>query len=132
MVGDSIIATILHDMATSDAVARFPHNRSRPSASISRIMRYTFGLLTSTASRRYWRRPTSMRRYGLLFHATSKSWLLKAFVARWSPNTNTTISYYGELDNSLWDVHHITRLPIIGEMYDEFIPFKNSFYSAAP
>lgn len=48
--------------------------------------------------------------------------LLKTFIARWCPNTNTVVTCYGELGISLWDVYRITGLPIVGEMYNEFFP----------
>lgn len=42
--------------------------------------------------------------------------LLKAFVARWCPNTNTVVTYYGELGHIFMDVYCITGLPIVGDM----------------
>lgn len=46
--------------------------------------------------------------------------LLKAFIARQSPNTNNAITCYGELGISLWDIFNLTWLPIVGKMCDEF------------
>lgn len=45
---------------------------------------------------------------------------LKAFIARWSPHNNTVLTWYRELDISLWDVFWITGFPILGEMYSDF------------
>lgn len=58
------------------------------------------------------------------FNQPNDKRLLKAFVARLCPNTNTTITCYGELGISLWDVYCIIELPIIAEMYNEFFSFN--------
>lgn len=46
---------------------------------------------------------------------------VKALMARLSPRTNNILKCYAELDISLCDVYRITRLPIVGEMYDGFL-----------
>lgn len=42
--------------------------------------------------------------------------LLNAFIAQWSPNTNTTTTCYRELGISSWDVFQTSRLLIVREM----------------
>ncbi|GMP78935.1 hypothetical protein CsSME_00034684 [Camellia sinensis var. sinensis] len=45
--------------------------------------------------------------------------LLKGFLERWSPDTNTFHTIYGELGISLWDLHRISGLPICGKFYED-------------
>ncbi|GMP55018.1 hypothetical protein CsSME_00019975 [Camellia sinensis var. sinensis] len=45
--------------------------------------------------------------------------LLKGFLERWSPDTNTFHTIYGELGISLWDLHRISGLPIRSEFYED-------------
>ncbi|CAL5410211.1 unnamed protein product [Camellia sinensis] len=54
--------------------------------------------------------------------------LLKGFLERWSPDTNTFHTIYGELGISLWDLHRISGLPIRGEFYEEFTPSNDILY----
>ncbi|CAL5327944.1 unnamed protein product [Camellia sinensis] len=56
--------------------------------------------------------------------------LLKGFLERWSPDTNTFHTIYGELGISLWDLHRISGLPIRGEFYEEFTPSNDILYSS--
>ncbi|CAL5414251.1 unnamed protein product [Camellia sinensis] len=56
--------------------------------------------------------------------------LLKGFLERWSPDTNTFHTIYGELGISLWDLHRISELPICGEFYEEFTPSNDILYSS--
>ncbi|CAL5440559.1 unnamed protein product [Camellia sinensis] len=56
--------------------------------------------------------------------------LLKGFLERWSPDTNTFHTIYGELGISLWDLHRISGLPICGEFYEEFTPSNDILYSS--
>ncbi|XP_028087432.1 uncharacterized protein LOC114288144 [Camellia sinensis] len=56
--------------------------------------------------------------------------LLKGFLERWSPDTNTFHPIYGELGISLWDLHRISGLPIRGEFYEEFTPSNDILYSS--
>ncbi|CAL5441918.1 unnamed protein product [Camellia sinensis] len=56
--------------------------------------------------------------------------LLKGFLERWSPDTNTFHTIYGELGISLWDLHRISRLLICGEFYEEFTPSNDILYSS--
>ncbi|CAI0382743.1 unnamed protein product [Linum tenue] len=49
--------------------------------------------------------------------------LLSAFVERWQPDTNTLHMPFGEISILLYDVHHILRIPVDGElMGDEASP----------
>ncbi|CAL5391783.1 unnamed protein product [Camellia sinensis] len=56
--------------------------------------------------------------------------LLKGFLERWSPDTNTFHTIYGKLGISLWDLHRISGLPICGEFYEEFTPSNDILYSS--
>ncbi|KAH7838536.1 hypothetical protein Vadar_027860 [Vaccinium darrowii] len=55
--------------------------------------------------------------------------VFKAFLERWSPDTNTFHASYGELGFSLWDLHRISGLPILGEFYEEYAPTNDILYS---
>ncbi|KAG5562671.1 hypothetical protein RHGRI_005404 [Rhododendron griersonianum] len=55
--------------------------------------------------------------------------VFKAFLERWSPDTNTFHSTYGEVGFSLWDLHRISGLPIIGELYEKYTPTNDVLYS---
>ncbi|KAH7838033.1 hypothetical protein Vadar_021226 [Vaccinium darrowii] len=47
--------------------------------------------------------------------------VFKALLERWSPDTNTFHASYGELGFSLWDLHRISGLPILGEFYEDWL-----------
>ncbi|KAF7151203.1 hypothetical protein RHSIM_Rhsim02G0113000 [Rhododendron simsii] len=55
--------------------------------------------------------------------------VFKAFLERWSPDTNTFHATYGEVGFSLWDLHRISGLPILGGLYEEYTPTNDVLYS---
>ncbi|KAG5523835.1 hypothetical protein RHGRI_030732 [Rhododendron griersonianum] len=55
--------------------------------------------------------------------------VFKAFLERWSPDTNTFHATYGEVGFSLWDLHRVSGLPILGGLYEEYTPTNDILYS---
>ncbi|KAF7151091.1 hypothetical protein RHSIM_Rhsim02G0179900 [Rhododendron simsii] len=55
--------------------------------------------------------------------------VFKAFLELWSPDTNTFHATYGEVGFSLWDLHRISGLPILGGLYEEYTPTNDLLYS---
>ncbi|KAL0307105.1 UNVERIFIED_CONTAM: hypothetical protein Sradi_6127800 [Sesamum radiatum] len=48
--------------------------------------------------------------------------IVKAFCETWYPLTNTLLTSVGELSISLWDLHELAGLPMMGCLYDEVAP----------
>lgn len=61
-----------------------------------------------------------MRVFGLSLQDASDIEPRKGSHSPMAPNTNTILTCYGELGIPLRVVYRITRLPILGEMHDEF------------
>ncbi|KAF7151982.1 hypothetical protein RHSIM_Rhsim02G0167000 [Rhododendron simsii] len=55
--------------------------------------------------------------------------VFKAFLERWSPDTNTFHATYGEVGFSLWDLCRISGLPYLGGLYEEYTPTNDVLYS---
>ncbi|CAH9073716.1 unnamed protein product [Cuscuta europaea] len=60
--------------------------------------------------------------YASLFTYDRCTNAIQAFCEAWCPTTNTLLTSIGELTITLWDLHVIGGLPIIGDAYDESIP----------
>ncbi|KAL0453892.1 UNVERIFIED_CONTAM: hypothetical protein Slati_1367300 [Sesamum latifolium] len=60
--------------------------------------------------------------YALLFTYDHNSDVIKAFCEAWCPLTNTLLTSAGELSISLWDLHDLAGLPMMGCLYDEVVP----------
>ena len=60
--------------------------------------------------------------YASLFTYDRNSHILRAFYEAWCPNTNILHTSAGELSLSLWNLHKLGGLPIIGSIYEEIIP----------
>ncbi|CAH9114560.1 unnamed protein product [Cuscuta epithymum] len=60
--------------------------------------------------------------YASLFTYDRCTNAMQAFCEAWCPTTNTLLTPIGELTITLWDLHVIGGLPIIGDVYDESIP----------
>ncbi|KAK6147727.1 hypothetical protein DH2020_018639 [Rehmannia glutinosa] len=60
--------------------------------------------------------------YASLFTYDNSSNIMRAFCEAWCPSTNTLLTSFGELSISLWDLHTLAGLPIIGSLYDEVVP----------
>ncbi|XP_071936559.1 uncharacterized protein [Coffea arabica] len=60
--------------------------------------------------------------YASLFTYDRNLHVLRAFCEAWCPDTNTLHTSVGELSLSLWDLHKLGGLPIIGGIYEEVIP----------
>ncbi|KAL0362170.1 UNVERIFIED_CONTAM: hypothetical protein Scaly_1172200 [Sesamum calycinum] len=52
--------------------------------------------------------------------------IVKAFCETWYPLTNTLLTSVGELSISLWDLHELAGLPMMGCLYDEVAPKKKT------
>ncbi|CAH9096131.1 unnamed protein product [Cuscuta europaea] len=59
--------------------------------------------------------------YASLFMYDRCTNVIQAFCEAWCPTTNTLLTSIGELTITLWDLHVIGGLPIIGDAYDESI-----------
>ncbi|XP_019239821.1 PREDICTED: uncharacterized protein LOC109219803 [Nicotiana attenuata] len=57
--------------------------------------------------------------YASLFAYDRNSNILQAFCEAWCPKTNTLLTSVGELSISLWDLHLLGGLPIVGSPYEE-------------
>ncbi|XP_020081335.1 uncharacterized protein LOC109704984 [Ananas comosus] len=55
--------------------------------------------------------------------------IIKALVELWCSETNTFHLPYGEVGISLWEIKELSGLPIIGDMYDEYIPPNYELYN---
>ncbi|OAY77718.1 hypothetical protein ACMD2_26782, partial [Ananas comosus] len=55
--------------------------------------------------------------------------IIKALVELWCSETNTFHLPYGEVGISLWEIRELSGLPIIGDMYDEYIPPNSELYN---
>ncbi|KAL0401544.1 UNVERIFIED_CONTAM: hypothetical protein Slati_4184300 [Sesamum latifolium] len=60
--------------------------------------------------------------YASLFTYDHNSNIIKAFCEAWCPLTNTLLTSAGELSISLWDLHDLAGLPMMGCLYDEVVP----------
>ncbi|KAL0404344.1 UNVERIFIED_CONTAM: hypothetical protein Sradi_2075200 [Sesamum radiatum] len=60
--------------------------------------------------------------YALLFTYDHNSVIIKVFCKAWCPFTNTLLTSFGELSISLWDLHDLAGLPMVGCLYDEVVP----------
>ncbi|KAL0412996.1 UNVERIFIED_CONTAM: hypothetical protein Sradi_1501300 [Sesamum radiatum] len=60
--------------------------------------------------------------YASLFTYDHNSDIIKAFCEAWCPLTNTLLTSAGELSISLWDLHDLAGLPVMGCLYDEVVP----------
>ncbi|KAL0458781.1 UNVERIFIED_CONTAM: hypothetical protein Slati_0505300 [Sesamum latifolium] len=60
--------------------------------------------------------------YASLFTYDHNSNIIKAFCEVWCPLTNTLLTSAGELSISLWDLHDLAGLPMMGCLYDEVVP----------
>ncbi|KAL0445561.1 UNVERIFIED_CONTAM: hypothetical protein Slati_1684000 [Sesamum latifolium] len=60
--------------------------------------------------------------YASLFTYDHNFDIIKAFCEAWCPLTNTLLTSAGELSISLWDLHDLAGLPIMGCLYDEVVP----------
>ncbi|KAL0427482.1 UNVERIFIED_CONTAM: hypothetical protein Slati_2923000 [Sesamum latifolium] len=60
--------------------------------------------------------------YASLFTYDHNSDIIKAFCEVWCPLTNTLLTSTGELSISLWDLHDLVGLPMMGCLYDEVVP----------
>ena len=60
--------------------------------------------------------------FASLFKYNHHASMIRAFYERWYPTTNTLHTSIGEVSISIWDLYHITGLPIIGSFYDEMVP----------
>ncbi|KAL0445886.1 UNVERIFIED_CONTAM: hypothetical protein Slati_1716500 [Sesamum latifolium] len=60
--------------------------------------------------------------YALLFTSDYNSDIIKAFCEAWCPLTNTLLTSAEELSILLWDLHDLTRLPLMSCLYDEAAP----------
>ncbi|KAI3445188.1 hypothetical protein Pfo_001853, partial [Paulownia fortunei] len=59
--------------------------------------------------------------YASLFTYDSNSDIVKVFCEAWCPLTNTLLTSLGELSISLWDLHTLAGLPMIGFLYDKVV-----------
>ena len=50
------------------------------------------------------------------------NFIWRAFCELWDPLTNTLHHGTSEVDISLYDLEHIGGLPILGTIYEEFLP----------
>ncbi|XP_020081659.1 uncharacterized protein LOC109705334 [Ananas comosus] len=55
--------------------------------------------------------------------------IIKALVELWCSETNTFHLPYGEVGISLWEIRGLSGLPIIGDMYDEYILPNSELYN---
>ncbi|KAL0453526.1 UNVERIFIED_CONTAM: hypothetical protein Slati_1330700 [Sesamum latifolium] len=60
--------------------------------------------------------------YASLYTYDHNSYIIKAFYEAWCPLTNTLLTSAGELSISLWDLHDLAGLPMMGCLYDEVVP----------
>uniref|UniRef100_A0A803MDQ1 Aminotransferase-like plant mobile domain-containing protein n=1 Tax=Chenopodium quinoa TaxID=63459 RepID=A0A803MDQ1_CHEQI len=61
--------------------------------------------------------------YASMFCYERNTPYMQAFCEMWSSTTNTLLTSAGEVSISLWDLHHLSGLPINGSFYDEVVPF---------
>ena len=54
-------------------------------------------------------------------HLWSHAPMIRAFCKHWCPTTNTLNTSIRKVSISLWDLHRIAGLPIIGSFYDEMV-----------
>ncbi|KAL0307147.1 UNVERIFIED_CONTAM: hypothetical protein Sradi_6132000 [Sesamum radiatum] len=60
--------------------------------------------------------------YASLFTYDHNSDIVKAFGEAWCPLTNTLLTSAREMSISLWDLHELVGLPMMGYLYDEVVP----------
>ncbi|KAL0354314.1 UNVERIFIED_CONTAM: hypothetical protein Sangu_1012700 [Sesamum angustifolium] len=60
--------------------------------------------------------------YASMFTYDHNPDIIKAFCEAWCPLTNTLFTSTGELSISLWDLHELVGLPMMGCLYDEVVP----------
>ncbi|KAL0349460.1 UNVERIFIED_CONTAM: hypothetical protein Sangu_1173800 [Sesamum angustifolium] len=60
--------------------------------------------------------------YASLFTYDHNSDIVKAFSEAWCPLTNTLLTSAREMSISLWDLHELVGLPMMGCLYDEVVP----------
>ena len=55
--------------------------------------------------------------------------MVKGLIEMWCPKTNSFITPFSKVGISLWDLRCIGGLPIIGELYEEYVPPNSELYS---
>lgn len=64
-----------------------------------------------------------MFRYRLSAH------VLRAFLGNWDSSFNVCHTSAGEIGLTLWDIHDLTRLPIVGHPYEEYCLTDEELYA---
>ncbi|GAA0169705.1 hypothetical protein LIER_40815 [Lithospermum erythrorhizon] len=60
--------------------------------------------------------------YASLYTYDCLPYIIRAFCESWSPSTNTLFTATGESSISLWDLHKLGDLSILGQLFDDVVP----------
>ncbi|XP_074288215.1 uncharacterized protein LOC141613382 [Silene latifolia] len=67
--------------------------------------------------------------YASLYSYVREPCILRAFLEAWCSTTNTLHTMFGEFSISLWDLHRLSGLPILGSIYDEAVPSYDNLHA---